>query len=272
MKSVKVAYVFLIILLAALGYTTYIKFNYEDEKKDNTYYDVNSVPLSTVANNYNNANYGDGVNTSATINANNLIIKYDNKEYIFGFTNGVLKYNIAINSNINLKTINEMFIYLVDAVSVSMGNQEKDSFVTTNLIINNIYVNETVKVIKTNNEVTYVIDTTKNMVLYKASNIYKDKMIMNINDRNFDIDINNIRLISPVLKFDEEKNIFNVMCYVENEDNTSSKIVITLYDKEKKEVTKQEIDTSNVDSILSMDFDLNEFTEDDIIYYSLHIE
>ena len=157
MKSVKVAYVFLIILLAILGYVSYLKFSYVEEKKDNILYESNSVSLSSIVNNYNNANYEEGVKTTATINGNNLTINYNNKDYIFSFTNGILKYNVANNNNIKFYDIDKMFVYLVDSVSVSMGNKEKESYVTTNLIINKIYVNDSVKIINTSNEITYVI-------------------------------------------------------------------------------------------------------------------
>ena len=272
MKSVKVAYVFLIILLAILGYVSYLKFSYVEEKKDNILYESNSVSLSSIVNNYNNANYEEGVKTTATINGNNLTINYNNKDYIFSFTNGILKYNVANNNNIKFYDIDKMFVYLVDSVSVSMGNKEKESYVTTNLIINKIYVNDSVKIINTSNEITYVIDTTKNMVLYKASNIYKDSIILNINDSNFDINMNNIELISPTIKFNKDINSFEVLCYVLNSDNISSKIVVTLYDKDKEEVTKQEIDTSNIGNVLNMKFELDGFKEEDIIYYSLEIK
>lgn len=271
MKSVKVAYVFLFILLGILGYFTYLKFSYVEEKKEVNTVQVNSVPLSTIANNYNNVVYDDGTVTSAKINGNNLSVTYDNKEYAFSFVNGILKLNMVVNDNVDVNSLNKMFIDLVDAVSVSMGNAEKESYVTTNLIINNIYVNETVKVIKTNTDITYVIDTTKNMVLYKASNVYHDTSIVNINDKNFDVEINNIKLISPTIKFDNEKNVYNVIFYVINSENKNANITVTLYDKEKKELAKQEVSASDIDNIINIDFELNNFTEEDVIYYSLQI-
>ena len=54
MKSTKIAVFFLIILLLALAYVTYIKFTYVKIDEPNNTNQNNSISLSTIENNYNN--------------------------------------------------------------------------------------------------------------------------------------------------------------------------------------------------------------------------
>ena len=264
MKSLKPAYIFLIILLLILGYVTFLKFTYVKPESNDSDINIKSISLSTIANNYNSKTYE--VDSSATINGTTLEIMYNNKKYIFNYANGILKLDTVLDDNTNM-----LFTYLVDAVSMAKNNGENASLITTNLIINSLYFNESVKVIKNNNNVMYVIDTTKPMTLYKADNIYNDVKILNINDKNYDIDINDIKIISPVISYNNETNSFDIKGYLDNINKKEATIKINLYDKDKKSVKEEVVNITKDTSLLVSSLKIDELSQNDIIYYSFEI-
>lgn len=262
MKSVKVAYVFLGILVMLLAFCTYIKFSYVEKKEDpNTH--LTSVPLSEIEKNYNNRNKE--IETTATINGTNLDITYNNNTYSFTFENGILKLNTSDN-------IEEMFIYLVDAVSMSKNNSENESLITTNLIINSLFSNESIKVVKNATDIMYVIDTNKDISLYKTLNIYKEVKVVNINDKNYDIDMKDIKLISPTIKYDSNTNIFVIKAYIENTTHKKATAVINIYDDQKKKVLSDTKEITGNEKVLETSIKLGDVDQEKVLYCSYEIK
>ena len=265
MNSVKVAIVFLIILLAMLGYVTFLKFTYVEEKKDIIINNVSSVSLSDIADNYNNKE--SDVKTDASIDGTTLKITYNGTTYPVSFTNGILKLETTESDDTD-----NLFVLLVDAVAVAKKHNENESIITTNLIINSLFFNDSIKVVKNDNNVMYVIDTTKDLVLYEADNIYKDLKVLNINDNDYDIEMNNVKLISPLIEYNSENNSFDVKAYIDNSSEKEVSVKIVLYDKDKKQVKDETVNVNVDELLLNTSIELSDLNEEDIIYVSYEIK
>lgn len=261
MKSVKVAVVFLVILLAMLGYFTFLKFTYVEEKKDIIINNVSSVSLSAIADNYNNKELD--IETNAAINGTILNITYNGKTYSVNFTNGILKLDTVESDDVN-----DMFVLLVDAVAMEKKYNESESFITTNLIINSLFFSDSVKVIKSSTNVMYVIDTTKDFVMYKPENIYNDVKVLNLNDNNYDIEMNDFKLISPIVEYNNETKSYDIKAYIDNSSKKDVSVKITLYDKDKKQAKEEIVDVKEDDLLFNASIKLSDLKEEDIIYIS----
>lgn len=262
MKSLKVAYIFLAILIMFLAFCTYIKLSYVEPKEDLNP-KLTSISLSEIEKNYNDRNVD--IETTASINGTNLDITYNNNIYSFTFENGILKLNTSDN-------IEQMFAYLVDAVSISKKHSENESLVTTNLIINGLFSNESVKVVKNATDIMYVIDTNKDITLYKTLNIYKEVKIVNVNDKNYDIDMNDIKLISPTIKYETNNNTAIIKAYIENPTQKKANVEINLYDDQKRKLLSDTKEIIGNEKVLESVIKLGNVEEEKILYCSYEIK
>lgn len=294
MKSTKIAAFFLIILLVVLAYVTYIKFSYVKIDKPNTTTNQNnSISLSTIENNYNNLKEvselkKESISTIATTSDNNLKITYkflDNENntndynytYIFTFTNGILKNTTNINDNKQeLDSLNKVFINLSLAVAVSMGYEESEAKLTTLLAFNEDLISDSFKIINSDNDITYVIDTTKKINLYKSNNTYNEVNILDITTNNYSVDMNNTTIEN--IKFDyiekEEFKGFTLSAYITKNDS-NSKAILKIYDKNKVELTNKELDLSEFKDIekISINIELDDkIKKEDVNYYSIEVK
>lgn len=293
MKSTKIAVFFLIILLLVLVYVTYIKFTYVKIDEPNNTNQNNSISLSTIENNYNNLNEvlelkKESISTIATTSDNNLEITYkflDNENntndynytYIFTFTNGILKNTTSINDNKQeLDSLNKVFINLALAVAVSMGCEESEAKLTTLLALNEDFVSDSFKIINSDNDITYVIDTTKKINLYKSNNTYNEVNILDITTSNYSVDMNNTTIEN--IKFDyiekEEFKGFTLSAYITKNDS-NSKAILKIYDKDKVELTNKELDLSEFKNIekISINIELDDkIKKEDVNYYSIEVK
>jgi len=296
MNSTKIATIFLIILIALLGYVTYIKFTYEEPKPTNNGLPVvNSITLSTIETNYNNSPMIEklretGITTVASIENNDLKITYDysnlnqsindnnyNNAFIFNFSNGVLKNHTIINENlIELESLKTVYLILTDAVSVAQGNQVSESFLTTELITNQDFTNEACKVISTDTEITYVIDTTKPITFYQTNTKYTELTITDINEKGYGIEMQDTTIDNISLEYSEQDNFkgFAFKAYLTN--ITSEKtLVLKNYNKDKKELKKQELPINYTPTTRLFTYNLaidNKIKKDDVLYYSVEIK
>lgn len=294
MKSITIAKIFLIILIAILGYTTYIKITYT---KDTTIIDnninTNIVSLATIENNYNNSTNTielkkRGITTLAIIENNNLKITYNyidtsditknySYTYIFTFTNGILKYTANISDDkLELDTLKTIFINLSDAVSVSQGNEKNASLLTILSVINGKEVSDTFKIIITDTDITYVIDTTKQIVLNTPSIKYQETTILNIDTFNYSIDMNNTTLDIISLDYIEKDDFvgYSLNAYLKDSNNVGN-IVLKIYNKEKVELTSQTLNLSELNAMEEIELNIkldDKINKEDVIYYSVEIK
>lgn len=265
MKGIKFSYIILIILIGLLVYVTYLKFSYVEQKDETIINKTNSISLNEIANNYNNKETN--ADTNATINGTNLDILYNGKTYTFSYNNGILKLDTLEDNDTD-----NMFINLVDSVTMSKTIEENASIITTNLIINSLFSNDAVKVVKNNNNILYVIDTTKEFNLYNALNVYNEVKILNLNDKDYNILINDIELISPIITYNQETNSMDVIGLISNKENKNAIINIALYDKDKKKIKEENVNIKATDNTLKTSINLDNIKIDDLIYCSYDIK
>lgn len=279
MKSVRFAYLILILLLGALGYVTYIKFTYKAPTIDPIENKNPSIALSTIADNYNTNNLYTDIKTEANINGTNLDIKLETKDvntnYTFTYTNGILKNETPLTEP-SSAYLDKIFVYLVNALSKSSNDTTILPLESALMIINNDYQSQMFKYMKDTTNVTTIIDTTKQIDIYKTDKIYTDIAILDINNKNYSVNIFNTNMIITNAKFKEDNKSFVVDMYINKKDiNTKSVLVLTLYDIDKKELKQNTYSIEEMkDNLLktSIELNLDTINKDTVKYYSVHLK
>jgi len=296
MKSNLLAYIFLVILIALLGYVTYIKFTYvEPPKQEVNNEQSNSIALSTIETNYNTLPNitklkETGITTIATIEENTLKVTYEytnldqsindnnyTNSYVFSFDNGILKNTTAIGENlIELDSLKTIYILLSDAVSIAQGNQSNLSLLTTELVINQNYISDALKVIATDTDITYVIDTTKPITFYQSTVKYVDATITDINEKGYDVEMNNITLNNVSLDYNKTDDFegYSFKTYITNITDEQT-LILKVYDKDKKVLKSQEIKASYNPTTLLFTYNMpldKKVKKDNVVYYSIEVK
>ena len=281
MKSTTFAGIILVILIALLGYVTYIKFTYQEEPTNNNQNQnqtQNSISLNTVANNYNSNSIASSlglvqVQTTATINENTLNITYNDKNYVFTFNNGILENTTNITDEAEEEIIKNIAIILYDAISTSKNNTIGDSILTGIMVTNGKYTTNEFTYSKTDNNITIKLDTTKQIVFYTPSIIYDKLTILDIGTNNYALNMLNTSLTVISCEYIEENNSIIVDSYLEPIENNNKTVVFKIYKKKKKEL--KSIETKLIDittNRLEIAMELGEIAKDNVSSYSLEIK
>ena len=279
-KSIIVASIFLVILLACLGFVIYIKMTYE--KEDNMLDNNNStidmpviLSLDNIISEFNNSNLiSDYLTTGTTVSMEksdtgfNVIYK---NEDVNGIIEGTyLAYTLSIKFNKDNNDIaNDVFKELVNISCKNQKYADGECSVTVDKFLTGSYSVDGLSYEKVSDEEIYLkVNTVKKIELYVGETSYTVDEKIDINSIDYFVSNNEYKLSNPILNYDSTTNklVYNANVINLLNSGNNVKIVLKLYDTDNKLIMTNEVDNRIASNKNNFDITFN-ITLDNTINY-----
>ncbi len=287
-KSIIIACVFLVILLACLGFVTYIKMTYD--VKDN------------------NINNNTTIDTPVLLSLDNIIASFNNSQlvsdyYALGTTVAMEKTNTGFNvtyssdqendviegtyveyilsikfNKDNVEMANSIFKELVNISCKNNGYTEGQCNETVDEFLNNSYAVDGLVYEEISDTEMYLrVNTAVKIELFVGPTTYKANDLIDININEYIINNNIYKLSNPLLNYDSANNTLTYKANVQNllDSGNNVKIELKLYDASNNLLMTNEVDNSastdknNFDILFNMTLD-NSISYENIKYLSIN--
>lgn len=290
-RSIILASIFLVILLACLGFVVYIKMTYDlkdnNNVNNNAVDNQNMLSLDNIISQFNNSdlvnNYKKDFDLTVYMvkSGNGFSIKYektDLSEQIEGtFNNNVIS---IMTSGLNSKIRDDIFTELVNIVCKYQGHDNGEC----DTIVKDFLDGEDVEGLSVNtvsdDEVYFNIDISKKIQLVIEnidSYVFKGK-----EEVGYEIEFDSLKLVDPKPVFDSENNIYSFNATIKRPleiDSSNLEIIVNVFDENKNIINVNNYDSTSFsiegteDTNFAYQLDLNDqnVSYDDIAYIGIYI-
>lgn len=288
-KSIIIACIFLVILLACLGFVTYIKMTYDVE--DNNNIDNNTtidtpvlLSLDNIISSFNNSQlvsdyYSLGTTVAMEKTNTGFKVTYSSNQDNDVIEGTYLEYILSIKFNQdNVEIANNIFKELVNISCKNNGYNEGQCNETVDEFLNNSYVvNGLVYEEISDTEMYLRVNTAVKIELFVGPTTYKANDLIDININEYIINNNTYKLSNPLLNYDSSNNTLTYKANVQNllDSGNKVKIKLKLYDSNNVLLMTNEIDNSastdknNFDILFNITLD-NSISYENIKYLSIN--
>lgn len=258
-RSIILASIFLVILLACLGFVVYIKMTY-DLKDNNNVNNNNSVTdnptilsLDNIISSFNSSKvvsdyFALGTTLAMEKSDNGFNITYSSEDASGIIEGTYIAYTLSIKFNKdNTEIANDVFKELVN---ISCKNQKYtdgecnttvDKFLTENYTVDGLTYEKV-----SDEEIYLKVNTVKKLELYVENNTYKAEEPIDIKTNGYTISSDEYELSSSVVNYDDATKKFTYNAKVKNLLNSGSnvKVELKLYDENNTVLVTEKVDNS----------------------------
>ena len=261
-RSIIIAVIFLVILIACLGFVIYIKMTYDlndnnvNNNNNNSVIDKPTIlSLDNIISSFNSSKivsdyFALGTTLAMEKSDNGFNITYDSEEDTGVIEGTYIAYTLSIKFNKdNVKIAQDVFKELVNISCKNQKytdgecNETVDKFLTGDYSVDGLTYEEI-----SGEEMYLKVNTVKKFELYSGESSYDTEELIDISSSNYVIKNNEYELSNPLLNYDSTTNVLTYSANVINllNNGNSVKIELKLYDGNNNLIMTNEIDNSAV--------------------------
>ena len=257
-KSIIIACIFLVILLACLGFVTYIKMTYDVE--DNNNIDNNTtidtpvlLSLDNIISSFNNSQlvsdyYSLGTTVAMKKTNTGFKVTYSSNQDNDVIEGTYVEYILSIKFNQdNVEIANNIFKELVNISCKNNGYNEGQCNETVDEFLNNSHAVDGLVYEEISDTEMYLrVNTAVKIELFVGPTTYKANDLIDININEYIINNNTYKLSNPLLNYDSANNTLTYKANVQNllDSGNNVKIELKLYDASNNLLMTNEVDNS----------------------------
>lgn len=281
-RSIIIAVIFLVILIACLGFVIYIKMTYDlndnnvNNNNNNSVIDKPTIlSLDNIISSFNSSKivsdyFALGTTLAMEKSDNGFNITYDSEEDTGVIEGTYIAYTLSIKFNKdNVKIAQDIFKELVNISCKNQKytdgecNETVDKFLTEDYSVDGLTYEEI-----SNEEMYLKVNTVKKIELYSGESSYDTEELIDISSSNYVIKNNEYELSNPLLNYDSTTNVLTYSANVINllNNGNSVKIELKLYDGNNNLIMTNEIDNSAVSDKNNFDITFNVTLDNSINY------
>ena len=264
------AYILIVILLACIGIILYLKFLRKEEPTPEEYLPKyislneisTSLNSSVLANRYTN----DSAKLNSTVSGNSLVVTYTKEDDMVNLNIPVVDNELVVTiPSENKEIATDIYKEITNIICIYYGNEESSCRNT----INNITPSNSINGIRIENNKVY-IDTTKSIEITTMP------VKISIDSTDYEVISENIKISNVNLTNSEDSITINGTIERLTSDTFDFSAVVKIYDingniLDYKTLEYSKDDFAN-DKILTITFDFDEYTYEDIKEYSVEIK
>lgn len=264
------AYILIVILLACIGIILYLKFLRKEEPTPEEYLPKyislneisTSLNSSVLANRYTN----DSAKLNSTVSGNSLVVTYTKEDDMVNLNIPVVDNELVVTiPSENKEIATDIYKEITNIICIYYGNKESSCRNT----INNITSSNSIDGIRIENNKVY-IDTTKSIEITTMP------VKISIDSNDYEVTSENIKISNINVSNSDENISINGTIERLTSDIFSFSVVVKIYDingniLDYKTLEYSKDDFAN-DKILTITFDFDEYTYEDVKEYSVEIK